>query len=272
MNAIQSKTVTQVEAPQSRQATAAPRVGSFVQSRANQVLGEQYGGEAMGTNIRSNYSETLRTPGREVLGMNTPEARFSSLRHASQMDNNSQTNADENRCGPASIVAGMYYANGRQGLTDLISSMQNYNTQNDLGQNVTANLGDLPQRLRNGGNITQNDLNNLQESLYWEMRTRQDNSIDPSGSNNGIHRAVMGDFMSNSPAVHNTLEHNGMNVAFVDTDGVNGSNHYVLEFQHQGRPAIYDSYPINNNGQLDQVTQDPAQIARYRNATSLRGH
>lgn len=36
--------------------------------------------------------------------------------------------------------------------------------------------------------------------------------------------------------------------------------------------ALIRAYPINNNGQLDQVTQDPAQIARYRNATSLRGH
>lgn len=272
MNAIQNRPITEVKAASTPQTAPAQSVGSFVQSRANRVLGEQYGGEAMGTNIRANYSETLRTPDSERLGMDTPEARFQSLRHAAQMDSSDQTQADSNRCGPSAIVAGMYQANGRQGLTDLISSMQSYNQAHDLGQNVTAGLGDLPARLRNGGNITQNDLNNLQESLYWQLRSRQDSTVDPSGSNNGIHQNVMGDFMSSSPSVHNTLDRAGMNVAFVDTDGVNGSNHYVLEFQHQGRPAIYDPYPISNGGQLDQVTQDPAQIARYRAATSVRGH
>jgi len=232
---------------------------------ANSGLLDGVGSGAMGTNIRQDYSDTLRTTGNTPLydGTNR-ESRMNSLRGVSQMDNDASTTYDNVRCGASCVVAGAYYAEGRQGLNNLIADMRAYNTQHGTGQNIDAYIGDLQTRLNNGGTITNSDMNNLQECLFALMN----GSGDPS---DGLDEAAIRGFIQESPNVRRMFNDNDLAIALVDTDGRNGGNHFVLGFQNNGRSTVYDPAPINNGGRQDQITQDPATIARYQSAIDNYG-
>lgn len=234
-----------------------------------------YGGVAMGTHIRSNYSETLRTQGTAVLQTGTPAERLQSLDRVAQRDGSDDTMFDEERCGPSAIVAGVFYAEGREGLQNLIADMRAYGTTHGVGVNYDFMLGDLESRLRNNRPIRNGDLNNLQETLYTMMNSRQSETVNADGSYTGygIHHSILTEFITGAPHVRAAFDAHDMALAFVDTDGQDGANHFILGFRHEGASTVYDPYPVNTGGHLDQVTQDRSTIDAYIHARQqVNGH
>jgi hypothetical protein len=224
------------------------------------------GGTAMGSRIRPNYDESMRTTGDAALHPETRASRLADLDRISQLDNNAGgTVYDEDRCGPASMVAGVYYAGGVEGLRGLVSDMDAYRARHHLdceplSPNVRAHL--------RSGRLTRDDISQIQDRLYGTLDSRQSDFLEEqtgsSDTTGGIYEGVLDEFRTTSPHVRSAFRQNGLSIHNVDTDGVGGPNHFVLRGQHDGRPFVYDPWSIRGrDGSLDQVTQDPSVISRY---------
>lgn len=226
------------------------------------------GGTAMGSRIRPNYDEAVRTTGDAPLHPETRASRLADLDRISQLDRNEDeatSSYDEDRCGSASMVAGVYYANGVDGLRGLVRDMDTYRSRHhldceSLNPEVRAHLA--------SGNLTRDDINQIQDRLHGTLDTRQDDFLTSetgsNGAGGGIYSGVLDEFRTESPSVRRAFEDNGLSIHNVDTDGDGAANHFVLRGEHGGRPFVYDPWSIQGrDGNLDQVTQDPAIIGRY---------
>lgn len=247
---------------------ASPQVGSdrVTLSPEARALTGTVGRGAMGSHIRSDYDDSRRTQGDQALNPATRSSRLADLDQVSQLDNNDHTFDDEDRCGPSSVVAGAYYGGGTQGVRGLVQDMDSYRRRHNL-ENDPFEGTDVRERLASG-NLTRDDLNQVQDGLYATLRDRQDDAVgDLSSVHSGIGDRVLGEFMNQAPNTRRTFDQNNLAIAAVDTQGDGQGNHFVLGGQHQGRAFVYDPYSIQGeNGQLNQVTQDPGQIQAYRDA------
>lgn len=257
-------------------ATQTDRFTPSTQSDLGLYKPGMFGGDAMGTNIRSDYNEDIKTRGGDRLNPESRSSRLADLDGVSQLDSNRMTIDDENRCGPSTVVAGMYYADGSKGIQNLMTDMQAYSDRHGLDYNPYAGSDGLRERVRSG-DLSKGDLNQIQDNLYGMMQMRQDEAIQDNGGNivqTGIGDRVINEFINDSPNVKKTFDDNGMAIAVVDTDGQNGGNHFVLAGQHEGRPFVYDPWSIEgDNGQLNQVTQNRDELIAYRDAiTPVNGN
>ena len=224
--------------------------------------------------LDATYDKTLKTNGADRLNSESKTTRLNDLDKVSQLDGNGETLADENRCAASTVVAGMYYAKGGDGIKDLIKDMDAYNKKHDLGQNTKFGSPEFKKRLESG-ELTKDDLNQVQENLHWMLMARQDKALEasgkPSGVDDGIGSNVLKDFVKDSANTKKAFDDNGLAIAMVDTDKDGAGNHFVLAGQHEGSSFVYD--PFSNKGAdggLDQVTQDRDRLRQYRESITAQ--
>ena len=224
--------------------------------------------------LDASYDKSLKTNGSEKLNAESKNTRLVDLDKVSQLDSNGDTIADESRCAASTVVAGMYYSQGAEGIQSLVKDMQAYNKKHDLQQPTNFGSKEFQARLKSG-KLTKDDLNQVQEQLHWTLTARQDAVQEANGQaiglNDGIGSNILKDFVKSSPSTKKAFDDNGLTIAMVDTDKDGGGNHFVLAGKHEGSSFVYD--PYSNKGpdnSLHQVTLDPDRLRQYRDAITAQ--
>ncbi len=217
------------------------------------------------------HDGSLKTQGADKLDPTSPATRLADLNGVSQLDDNADTFDDENRCGASSLVAGVYYAKGTDGLRGLVKDMERYAKKNKISLDAYGGSKELKEHLKTG-QLSKDDLNRIGDNLHSFMLAKQEQVQAANGVedyNRGIGSNVLKDFALNSPTVQKSLVDGRLDVGLVDTDGKDGGNHYVLSGQQDGKPFVYDPYSIKgSDGSLQQVTFDADRVRLYREAAS----
>lgn len=232
------------------------------------------GGTTTKARLDEKYDSSLKTNGKEALNPESKDSRLNDLKGLSQLDKNDGTAYDEHRCGASTVVAGVYYAKGTEGLKNLVKDMEAYGKKHKLDLNPYGTDPSLKKRLESG-KLTKDDLNQLQDSLHSMMQARQDNFLESKGKADeitpGIGSNVLKEFVSESSHTKKTFDDNNLVIGHVDTDRKDGGNHFILAGTHNDKPFVYDPFSVKgSDGKLDNVTQDLDRLRVYRDSLSVQ--
>lgn len=231
-----------------------------------------------GARINAAYDESVVRPATEQLPRLqnlTPDQRLSALNNVTQLDDNSQTRADEVRCGAASLTGAALYAGGEQGLVAMMDAAERFNRtppNNERNQPVprlNVDLRDfaaIRQRIASGQPLSQGDVARAQEGLFNVLHTYQERS--GRGGNDGLTGRTINAFMDfpATAAYRSLLDNHNVGIRHIANDGGSEANHFVMMVPAQSPTAVYDPYPRRGG----QVIRDPGQVRDYLATVSPR--
>lgn len=166
----------------------------------------------------------------------------------------------EASCVPASIVAGVLYAEGRKGLETLLGAVKDPDKPDD------PQYLELKEKLAAKGEaLTVGDLQNLQDLLYQRMKlgiegAKPEDIAKQITSDNPEERAkayvkggTMKEFMRQNPKVREMFINNRLDLTVVDTTGDGDPEHCILRIgdEHGKAAAYYD--PWQKHGHTGQI-------------------
>ena len=224
---------------------------------------ENVGGMNIGLGARA-LALSAQTP---VSDIESPEGRIRTMNMLSQNqdpDDPSYTKTGEGACGPATIVAGVLYAVGRKGLSTLLAATQ------QPGQEPSAEVNALKEKLAGGDKLTIGDLQELQRLVHTKLNDmegdsdpkkleEQIRSDDPAEKAKafikpGTINKFMTEMVDNGDGSKRSLmgmfKDKNLDITVVDNTGDDKPDHFILRIADDKDKAVayYDPWMKKGSG------------------------
>jgi hypothetical protein len=196
--------------------------------------------------------------------LSSPEARMAALQGFTQnykMDGMAVDGKDaapgDNRCGATSLLAGAMLADGNQGVQAMIDMVK---ADPEAAQLYGGTLDDLTKKITEGGALTQSDLHLVQSGVHDHLRKEHERAgFDPTST--GVDGKIIQDKIKHNQQLNKYFSDENLSVNFIDNDGDDSPNHFVLDIGEKGDRghAVYD--PFSREG--GQVVEKSGQLRDY---------
>jgi hypothetical protein len=246
--------------------------GHDVERKANRMqdgyrashTAENEGGMNIGLGGRA-MALSANTP---VNDIESPEGRIKTMNILTQnQDPNdpSYTKTGEGACGPATIVAGVLYAEGRKGLKTLLAATQ------EAGKEPSPEVKALQDKLeKDGDKLTVGDLQELQRLVYTKLNSmegdtdpealeKQIRSDDPKekakafvkpGTINKFLKEMVDEGDGSKRSLLGMFQNSHLDISAVDNTGDDKPDHFVLRIADDKDNAVayYDPWMKKGTG------------------------
>jgi len=200
--------------------------------------------------------------GCEPVDLETPEGRQATLNRMTQ--NQPGNEESEMECGAAAVLAGAIKAGGSDAVKAIINDVSTFDVNGKLDpqSEKLQKLLDDPKH-----NWTRQDLSDIQNKMYQQMRESEGEDADPKG---GLHGDTLKKFINGDPELAQMFHDSKVEVDLINNGSPTEFNgHFVARTNNdKGLPTeVYDPY-MREGG--NQVITDPKRVLNYQVATDTR--
>jgi hypothetical protein len=251
---------------------AALRADTASQIKANNpdLTQNQVDRRMHGEMIGSQYIDTkqipVTDPKSKVGTLDSPEEREKFLAGFTQYD--PKDPKSESYCAPTALMAAAIQAEGAKGLAPMVLSMQQdlasdmqYAPGDKASMKRAADLQAIQEKIAKG-ELNNNDIKVIQESLYGQLKKEQERDgtyDDPKDP--GISDATMYNHIKNNSYMKDMFNKGNTRLSMVDNDGDDKRNHWILHMGvNNGKPSmVFDPWARRGG----QIVREADQVEDY---------